>query len=142
MYGAPRASLVGDGPCIDAVASALSSSDCIVDRVSADGVNDWLSRVRAGRHEDPLPNLIIIDDATALAHGGAPLDVLTSRAPWRLLPVVVLAEREEPAALRAAYTAGAASVVVFDDDERAEMARAFARYWIGTALLPDTTALS
>ncbi|MCB9543578.1 MAG: hypothetical protein H6703_14160 [Myxococcales bacterium] len=137
MYTARCAWLVGDGPALDTLGSALARHHCIVERIAPDAVDGWMSRVRAG-DAAVVPNLIILTDAIAFKDGGAPLEVLAARPPWRLLPVVVVTTSDDPTHCRAAYAAGASSWVVVDPaDATDEIGEAFARYWLDTALLPE-----
>lgn len=143
MYTARCAWLVGEGGALDTLAEALSRHDCVVERVSSDAVAPWMARVRAG-DVVTVPNLIVLTDAVAFGGDTPPLEVLSARPPWRLLPVVVVSDHDDAAHCRDAYARGAASWVVIDDDDttRDEIADAFARYWLDTALLPDAIAPS
>lgn len=137
MYTARCAWLVGEGTALKTLGRALARHECIVERITPDAVDGWMTRMRAG-DASVVPNLILLTDAVAFSDGGAPLEVLGSKPPWRLLPVVVVADADDPAHCRAAYAAGASSwVVVAADDTADEIGEAFARYWLDTALLPD-----
>lgn len=140
MYTARCAWLVGEGEALDAVGEALAGHACVVERVGTRAVAPWMARVRAG-DVVTVPNLIVLTDEVAFGGETPPLEVLSARPPWRLLPVVVVCERDDAARCRAAYAGGAASWVVLEDSEsRAEIAEAFARYWLDTALLPEAVA--
>lgn len=142
MYTARCAWLVGEGVALDALGEALAGHACVVERVGSEAVASWMARVRAG-DVVTVPNLIVLTDEIAFGGEASPLEVLSARPPWRLLPVVVVGEQDDATRCRAAYAGGAASWVVLRDDEgRAEIADAFARYWLDTALLPEAVGSS
>lgn len=136
MFNARTAWLVGEGPQLDVLAVALGRHGCRIERIAAAEIDSVLEKVRGG-DLTLLPNLILLTREVAAPGAAAALETLATRAPWRLVPLVVVAERHDPEGCRRAYSAGASSWTVIPESEAETMAEAFARYWLETAMLPS-----
>ena len=137
MFNARTAWLVGEGRPLDSLGVALDRHGCRVERIAADGIDAVLEKVRGG-DLSLLPNLILLTHDAAAPAGAASLETLANRSPWRLVPLVVVSPTEDEDGCREAYAAGASSwAVIPDDDAGGQLAEAFARYWLETAMLPS-----
>lgn len=136
MFTAPTTWLVGEETRLAPLARALERHGGRVERIDAGEVSTVLEKVRAGALT-LLPNLIVLSREVAEPGGGAPLDTLATRAPWRLVPLIIVSGEDDPDACRRAYAAGASSWTVLPEDGGDEVAEAFARYWLETAMLPS-----
>lgn len=136
MFNARTVWIVGEGPRVDTLVAALERHACKVERIAAAGVGTVLEKVRGGALA-LLPNLIVLTREAASPKGGTSLETLATRSPWRLVPLVVLSDIEDEEACRRAYAAGASSWTVMPEEGADEVAEAFARYWLETAMLPS-----
>lgn len=136
MFNARTAWIVGEGVRADVLAKALEGHGCRVERIAADEVGTVLEKVRGGALA-LLPNLIILTREAAAPGAAASLDTLSTRAPWRLVPLVVLSDVEDDEGCRRAYAAGASSWTVLPEEGGEALAESFARYWLETAMLPS-----
>jgi len=136
VFNARIAWLVGDGPQLELIDAALQRHGCRVERILATEIDAVLETIRRGALA-LLPNLIVLTREAAAPDGGAPLDTLASRSPWRLVPLVVISGVEDVAGCRRAYAAGASSWTVLPDEDAEPLAESFARYWLETAMLPS-----
>lgn len=140
MFTARTAWLLGDEPPMGLLAETLQSHGCRAERIASADIERLLDRVRHGALP-LLPNLVLLGRDVAGHDGDAALKRLSTRAPWRLVPLVVVSAVEDAEACRAAYAAGASSWTVVPPDAP-DVAEAFARYWLDTAMLPPVVAAS
>ncbi len=136
MFKARTAWLVGESPALATIGDALARHGCRIERIAADQIDSVLEKVRSG-DLSLLPNIIVLSREAAAPGAPASLSTLATRSPWRLVPLVVVSGVEDVDGCRDAYAAGASSWTVISGPDDGELAEAFARYWLETAMLPS-----
>ncbi len=139
MPGVRTVWLLGSDRSLDVLCEALRGEGAEVDRLGPPQVQSWLEQVNAGQTPSSLPSLLVASASLAWAEDGRLLRTLAERQPWRFLPLVVVADAEDPTLCDRSYDLGAAGWVVIpvDDVDAHEASQTFARYWLRTTLLPE-----
>ena len=123
----------------DALLEGRSPSDL---RFATDGLDllDYLNS--RGPHEDPIraprPALIILDLNLPKVDSLEAVRVIKSNADLRRIPVVALADDDDPAAVVRAYDAGVNTYLAKPVTFLAlvKLMKIFTAYWLDTAVLP------
>jgi CheY-like chemotaxis protein len=127
----------------DALLEGRSPTDL---RFATDGTDllDYLHR--RGAHSDairaPRPALILLDMGLPKVDGLEAVRLIKSNPELRRIPVVALADRDDPAAVAAAYDAGVNTYLIKPVTFLAlvKLMKVFTAYWLDTAELPPPNA--